>query len=44
MKSVLTFRFAWDSILLNINPGSLGERAQSRSERNGSCFFRGWAR
>ena len=23
-------------------PGSFGERARSRSERDGSCIFRGW--
>ena len=28
---------------LNTTPGSIGERARGRSERNGSCIFRGCA-
>jgi hypothetical protein len=40
----LTIELVRDNISINIDPGSFGERAQSRSERIGSCFFRGGAR
>ncbi len=39
----LTLKLYGDTILSYTTPGSFGERAQSHSERNGSCIFRGWA-
>ncbi len=39
----LTLGLDSDSIVVDTTPGSFGERAQSHSERSGSCIFGGWA-